>query len=252
MNNFEQIKNNIYISNSDCLETMKIIPDKVIDLILTDLPYGVLNKTKNKWDVQLPFELLWGQYERIIKDRGAIVLFGSGMFTADLMKSNSKLWKYNLIWKKGDKCSGFLNARRCPLRNHEDICVFYKKLPIYNPQMEKVGWDKKNHSTGKKQEMTNNCYGNFTKVEPIMSDEKFPKSIINIPPEHKDFYHPSQKPVALLEYLIKTYTNENMVVLDSCMGSGSTGVACINTNRIFIGIEQELKYYNIAKQRLEK
>ncbi len=243
--------NRIYLG--DCLEVMKDIDDKSIDMILCDLPYGVLNK-KNKgasWDNIIPFISLWKQYERIIKDNGAIVLAANGMFTADLMRSNVKLWRYNLIWDKVLP-TGFLNANKMPLRSHEDICVFYKKLPVYNPQMEKVGWHKKNHSrkiTG--QDFNNNCYGNFKMLPVVMSDEKYPKSIITISKEHcnGNFLHPTQKPVALFEYLIKTYTNENDLVLDNCSGSGTTAIACYNTKRKFICIEKEEKYYNLSMER---
>ena len=244
----------IDLHNGDCLDVMKDIPDKSIDMILCDLPYGVLNKSNPnaKWDSVIPFEDLWKEYLRIIKDNGAIVLFGSGMFTANLMISNSKLWKYNLVWKKGDRTSGFLNAKKMPLRNHEDICVFYKKLPVYNPQMEKCEPHKRNHSKGNMlNPQANNCYGNFVEVPTIISDEKYPKSVINIQPEHKEFYHPTQKPVALCEYLIKTYTDEGDTVLDNCMGSGTTGVACINTGRNFIGIEIDEGYFNIAQERIK-
>lgn len=249
--NTEDIK----LLQGDCLELMKSIEDKSIDMILCDLPYGVLNKNnKNaQWDNILPFDKLWKQYERIIKDNGIIVLFSNGMFTAELMISNKKIWRYNLIWNK-ILPSGFLNANKMPLRNHEDICVFYKELPIYNPQMIKTDWHRRNHSKGNMlNPQKNQCYGNFKEVPTKITDEKYPKSIIEINKEHKngEFYHPTQKPVALLEYLIKTYTNENMVVLDNCMGSGSTGVACINTKRKFIGMELEEKYFNIAVERIE-
>ena len=243
-----------YIKQGDCLELMKDIPNKSIDMILCDLPYGVLNKSnKNaKWDSVIPFDELWKHYNRIIKDNGAIVLFSSGMFTANLMLSNPKMWRYNLIWKKGDRTSGFLNANRQPMRNHEDIVVFYKKQPTYNPQMEYAGIEKANHTKGKlKETQTNNCYGEFTNTQTVISEYKYPKSIINIQPEHKDFYHPTQKPTELLEWLIKTYTNENEIVLDNTMGSGSTCVACINTNRHYIGFELEEKYFNIAKERIK-
>ena len=240
----------------DCLELMKDIPDKSIDMILCDLPYGVLNKqNKNaKWDSVIPFEPLWKQYNRIIKDNGAIVLFGSGMFTSDLMQSNKKMWKYNLIWKKGNRPTGFLNAKKQPLRIYEDICIFYKKQPTYNPQFT---YGDKVHSRGKAgnslgKQGRNGCYGDFAMTPAVLTNEKYPISIIDIDKEHPQIYHPTQKPVALLEYLIKTYTNENETVLDNCMGSGSTGVACINTNRNFIGIELDEKYFNIAKERIEK
>lgn len=239
----------------DCLELMKDVPDKSIDMILCDLPYGVLNKKNSnaKWDSVIPFTSLWEQYERIIKDNGAIVLFGSGMFTSDLMQSNKKLWRYNLIWDKVAK-SGFLNANRMPLRQHEDICVFYKKLPTYNPQMSKCEPHKRNHSKGNMNNPTkNSCYGNYIEVPTTITNEKYPTSIISISKEHCNgkFFHPTQKAVELLEYLIKTYTNEGDLVLDNCMGSGSCGVAAINTGRNFIGIELDEKYFNIAKERIE-
>lgn len=242
--------NKIY--NEDCLEGMNKIPDKSIDMILCDLPYGVLNKQKNKWDTIIPFELLWEQYERIIKDTGAIVLFGSGMFTANLMKSNEALWRYNLIWKKADRTSGFLNANRMPMRNHEDIMVFYKSQPIYNPQF--TYGHKPSHKKGKKGILceTNNCYGEFDTFETRdYGDRKFPKSIINIDREHPPI-HPTQKPVLLCEWLIKTYTNEGSLVLDNCIGSGTTTIACINTNRNYIGFEMDENYFNIATKRIEE
>ena len=241
----------------DCLELMKDIPDKSVDCIITDLPYGVLNKANkgSKWDSVIPFDDLWNQYKRIIKDNGAIVLFGSGMFTANLMKSNEKMWRYNLVWKKGERTSGFLNANRQPLRNHEDICVFYKKQPTYNPQFE-TGF-KPTHKRGKisgelgKGAETNNCYGKFTTMENRdYGDKRFPKSVLNFDREHPPI-HNTQKPVALCEWLIKTYTNEGDLILDSCMGSGTCGVAAKKLGRKFIGIELEPQYFEIAKERIE-
>ncbi len=240
--------------HGDCLELMKNIPDGSIDMILCDLPYGILNKqNKNaKWDSVLPFDLLWANYKRIIKNNGAIILFSSGMFTADVMKSAPKMWRYNLVWKKGNRPTGFLNAKKQPLRINEDICVFYKKQPTYNPQFT-IG--EKCHSRGGAGNSTdkqgrNGCYGEFKNTPVIMTNEKYPLSIIDIPKEHPQIYHPTQKPVALLEYLIKTYTNEGENVLDNCMGSGSTGVACVNTNRDFIGIELDKQYFDIAVNRI--
>lgn len=246
----------IQLHKGDCLEIMTSIPDKSVDMILCDLPYGVLNKSNKsaKWDCIIPFNELWVQYERIIKDNGAIVLFGQGMFSAKLMASNEKLWRYNLIWNKVMPC-GFLNTNRMPLRVHEDICVFYKKLPTYNPQMEKCEPHKHNHSKGNMlKPHTNSCYGSFVETPTIISDEKFPKSIIEKPKEHCNgkFFHPTQKPVALLEYLIKTYTNEGETVLDNCMGSGTTGVACVNTDRNFIGIELQDNFFEIAQKRINE
>ena len=236
----------------DCLDIMKKIPNKSIDMILCDLPYNV---TRNKWDVLIPFDALWEQYNRVITDNGAIVLFAQGMFTSYLMQSNDKYWRYNLIWEK-DRPSGFLNAKRMPLRSHEDICVFYKKMPTYNPQMW-VG--KPLHGMGnkfKEGNLRNNNYGDFpSHTNPSAlrkgDTQKYPRSVLKFNRPHPPI-HPTQKPVSLCEYLIKTYTNEGDLVLDNCMGSGTTGVACKNTNRDFIGIEISKEYFDIAKQRLSK
>lgn len=245
---------NIQLLHGDCLELMKDIPDKSVDAIICDLPYEVLNKGNKdaRWDKALSMDELWKEYKRLIKDNGAIILFGQGMFTAKMMTSNEKMWRYNLIWRKGGRCSGFLNAKRMPLREHEDIMVFYKKLPTYNPQMVKCLPHQRNHSRGKMlKEPTNRCYGNFGKAEDLISDEKYPRSILDFQRPHPQV-HPTQKPVALMEWLIKTYTNENESVLDNTMGSGTTGVACVNTNRRFIGIELDDNYYDIACERVKK
>ena len=247
--------NRIY--NEDCLEGMKRIPDGSVDCILCDLPYGQLNKSNKHaaWDVVIPFVPLWEQYNRIIKNNGAIVLFAQGMFTAQLMTSNPKMWRYNLIW---DKCrvTGFLNVNRMPMRRHEDICVFYKKIPTYNPQMRKCKPHERNHGRGKMEDgsIVNNCYGKFVAIPTYISDEKFPTSIINIPKEcmNNGYFHPTQKPVKLLEYLIKTYTNDGDTVLDNCMGSGSTAIACMNTNRNYIGFELNKEYYDLSIKRIKK
>ena len=234
----------------DCLELMKDIPDKSIDAIICDLPYGVLNKgnVNAKWDSVIPFIPLWEQYERIIKDNGAIILFGQGMFSAELMISNKKLWRYNLIWKKGNRISGFLNSKRQPLRNHEDILVFSKRQTVYNPQMT-IG--EKNHKKGGgNHKNTQRCYGKLIDTPTILTNEKYPISILDFDREHPPI-HPTQKPVKLLEYLIKTYTNENDLVLDNAAGSGTTAIACLNTNRQFIVMEKEQKYYDIILKRVE-
>ena len=238
----------IDLRQGDCLEIMKDIPDKSIDMILADLPYGT---TRNKWDSVIPLDGLWKQYKRIIKDNGAIVLFGQGKFTAKMMLSEPKLHRYNLIWDKV-LSSGFLNANRMPLRSHEDIMVFYKRLPQYNPQKTK---GKPNNSKGKPKQNENNNYGHFEFVDnkDELGGMKHPKAIVIFEKPHPSItIHPTQKPVELLEYLIKTYTNEGEVVLDNTMGSGSTGVACINTNRNFIGIELDENYFEIAKKRIEE
>lgn len=238
--------NKIYLE--DCLVGMKSIDDKSIDCIICDLPYG---QTQNKLDVIIPFEPLWEQYKRIIKDNGAIILFANGMFTAKLMLSNENMWRYNLIWKKGDRTSGFLNAKRMPMRNHEDICVFYKKLPTYNPQFRQgQPLHGKGHGVHK---FTNNNYGNFYETEDTRagSTEKYPISILTFDRPHPPI-HPTQKPIELVEYLIKTYTNEGDLVLDNCIGSGTTALACLGTNRRFIGFENYKDYFDLANTRIEK
>ena len=197
--------------HGDCLELMKSIPDKSVDMVLCDLPYGVLNRESEggKWDNIIPFEPLWAEYKRVTRSNSAIVLFCQGMFTAKLIMSNPKMWRYNLVWDKVLK-NGFLNANRMPLRQHEDIAVFYGQLPTYNPQMVKCEPHKRNHSKGNgKHREVNRCYGNYVETPTIISDEKFPTSIISFPKQHitGKSYHPTEKPVALLEYLIRTYTN---------------------------------------------
>lgn len=231
----------------DCLEVMKHLPDKSVDMILCDLPY---QRTQNKWDIIIPFDKLWEQYNRIIKDNGCIALFADGLFMAELMLSNTKMWKYNLVWDKVLP-SGFLNANRMPLRSHEEVCIFYKKQPVYNPQKVKGN---PSHSKGKPKYCENNNYGDFEFVDNSkeLGDMKHPVSIVRFSKPHPSIsVHPTQKSVELCEWLIKSYTNEEMIVLDNCMGSGSTGVACINTNRKFIGIELNEEYFNIASERLK-
>jgi site-specific DNA-methyltransferase (adenine-specific) len=234
----------LQLYQGDCLEVMKQIPDKSVDMILCDLPY---QKTQNHWDKVIPFDELWNEYKRIIKDNGAIVLFGQSNFTAELICSNLKMYRYSLIWEK-TKAGGFLNANRMPLQAHEDIVVFYKKLPIYNPQM----MDGKPYV---KKAVTNGDGGNYGKFERVgkvnvNSGTRYPRSVIRFANDNHNSLHPTQKPVELLEYLIKTYTNEGDTVLDNCMGSGSTGVAAKNLNRDFIGIELDENYFEIAKSRI--
>lgn len=228
----------------DCLELMKNIPDKSIDMILCDLPYGT---TQCKWDKVIPFEPLWEQYKRIIKGNGAIVLFSQQPFTSKLVCSNMKMFRYEWIYQKTNP-TGFLNSHKMPLKSHENILIFYKRLPTYNPQFtvgKAYSHVPPTYSTvyRKLVRESNNIYGN----------KRFPKDVIkfnNANGKNRKL-HPTEKPVALLEYLIKTYTNENELVLDNCMGSGSTGVACVNTNRDFIGIELEKDYFDIAQERIE-
>ena len=239
----------IDLRQGDCLEVMKEIPDKSIDMILCDLPYGV---TANKSDVALPFDKLWEQYNRIIKDKGCIALFCQGLFFVDLVNSNRKMFKYDIVWDKILK-SGFLNAKRMPLRQHEQIAIFYKRTPVYNPQFTK---GKPLHSKGTRylnKVTKNNNYNSFNNIADYRagSTDKYPTSVVKIAKPHPSAaYHATEKPTLLLEWLVKTYTNENDTVLDNCMGSGSTGVACVNTNRNFIGIELDENYFSIAKQRI--
>lgn len=193
------------------------------------------------------FKTYGGGYSRIIKNNGAIVLFGQGKFSAQLIMSNSKLYRYSLVWEK-TKAGGFLNARRMPLQAHEDILVFYKKLPTYNPQME-IGkpYVKKAITDG-----DGGNYGKFSRVGEvhINKGERFPRSVIKFSNDNHKSLHPTQKPVPLLEYLVKTYTNEGDTVLDNCMGSGTTGVACLNTGRNFVGMELDENYFEIAQKRI--
>lgn len=238
----------------DCLDGMKLLDNESIDAIICDLPYGVLHRDNPhaQWDRVIPFAPLWEQYERVIKPNGAIILFAQGMFTAQLMTSNPRLWRYNLVW---DKCrkTGFLNANRMPMRQHEDICVFYKKQPLYHPQMVKCLPHQKNHSRGTKENPTNRCYGRFNNLLTVITDEKFPGSIIRYRKEHEStVYHPTQKPVALIRYLIRTYTNLGGAILDSCMGSGTTAVAAIRENRNFVGFELNREYFDIADRRIRQ
>ena len=245
--------NKIY--NEDCLEGMKRIPDGSVDCVICDLPYGVLNGESEggSWDTIIPFEPLWDEYRRVCNPTAAIVLFAQGMFTADLMHSNPKMWRYNLIWKKGDRASGFLNANRMPLRNHEDIVIFYDKLPTYNPQM-RTGFPNhtRGHGGGK---LKNGCYGKFDPWarSEVITTEKFPLSIIDIAKEHdvNKQFHPTQKPVDLLRYLIRTYSNEGDTILDNCMGSGTTAIAAIREKRNFIGFELNKEYYDKACKRIK-
>lgn len=229
--------------HGDCLTEMATIPDKSIDMILCDLPYGT---TACKWDVVIPFESLWAHYKRIIKDRGAIVLFGNEPFSSHLRLSNISDYKYDWKWDKV-RGSNFATVKIRPFNSFEDVMVFYKKQPTYNPQMEvgkpyvaKQGYVGEAKQTGlfRKEVITTN------------QGDRYPLSIIRF--SKQNGLHHTQKPVALLEYLIKTYSNEGETVLDNCMGSGSTGIACLNTGRNFIGIEKDDKYFAVATERIAK
>jgi site-specific DNA-methyltransferase (adenine-specific) len=241
--------NKIY--EGDCLEIMKDIPDKSIDMILCDLPFGT---TSSEMDIVIPFEPLWEQYERIIKDDGAIVLFGQGLFYVDLVNSNRKLFRYDLIWDK-QLVSGFLNARRMPLRVHEQIAVFYKKSGTYNPQFTE---GEPLHSKGKSylhKAHKNQNYGDFhvTDDKRAGTTQKYPKSIISFSKPHPSkTLHRTEKSVECMEWLIKTFTNEGDLVLDNCAGSFTTAVASENLKRNWICIEKEAKYCEIGRKRIEE
>ena len=251
MNDF--LLDNIY--NMDCLEGMKMIPDGAVDAVICDLPYGVLNSESEggSWDSVIPFEPLWEQYRRVTKPTAPIVLFAQGMFTADFMQSNRKMWRYNLVWDKV-RATGFLNANRMPLRNHEDICVFYRQLGTYNPQMEALNGRERNHPQGHGYHVEkNSCYGKLGRINPTYEDKKYPRSIIVKQAVHcnEGQFHPTQKPVDLLRYLVLTYTKSGGVVLDSCVGSGTTIIACIKEKRHYIGFETNKEYYDKAVKRIE-
>ena len=239
--------NNIHLIKGDCLEVMKNIKDNSIDMILCDLPYGT---TACKWDIVIPFEPLWEQYNRIIKDNGAIVLFGSQPFTTKIINSNIKNFRHEWIWHK-DKGANFANCKFQPMKVHENILVFSKKKSIYNPIMEKRKEENKRNNKPRvnKNNITNQTfYINFSTGN---SDYKYPTSV-KFFNSVRNGSHPTQKPVELLKYLIKTYTLDGDTILDNCMGSGSTGVAVLEVggDRKFIGIELDDKYFDIACNRI--
>ena len=246
------------IFNEDCLEGMKRIPDGSVDMVLCDPPYGT---TSNVWDVKLPTDKVFEQYLRVCKENAAIVLFSQMPFGAELIMSQPKLYRYEWIWEK-PMGVGFLNAYKMPLRCHENILVFYRKLPTYNPQY----WYSTPYTKKKVKAIDCHCYGsvkwNGITENKSVDGKRYPRDVLHF---NKEFYgyswslkksvrleHPTQKPIPLLEYLIKTYTNEGETVLDNCMGSGSTAVAAINTGRHFIGFETEPKYFEIANRRIEE
>jgi len=237
------------LKQGDCLELMKSIKDKSIDAIITDLPYGT---TQNKWDSIIPLDLLWEQYSRIIKDHGMICLTSSEPFTNTLINSKPKEFKYyDLVWDKVGT-TGFLNSKRRPLRRHEQILCFYRKQAVYNPIMVIRGEKRNKTSYNKKVGDGDMCYGKFDNIVSF-NNEYYPTSIIQVSnASQKGKVHPTQKPIELMEYLIKTYTNTGDIVLDNCMGSGTTGVACVNTNRSFIGFEFDENYFKISETRIQE
>jgi site-specific DNA-methyltransferase (adenine-specific) len=229
--------------NDDCLKIMPTIEEKSIDMILCDLPYGVTN---NKWDIIIPFDQLWKEYERIIKDSGVVILTATQPFTSQLVVSNPKRFKYDLVWEKTIS-SNQLNVKTQPLRSHESILIFYKKIPIYNEQ-KTVG---KPYSIKRDGDYGDGNYNKQLSSSKKNDGFRHARSVIKISNPRIKGGHPTQKPVELLEYLIKTYTNIGFTVLDNCMGTGSTGEACLNLDRNFIGIELDKKYFKIAKEKLE-
>jgi site-specific DNA-methyltransferase (adenine-specific) len=231
--------------HGDCLEKMQAIPDGSIDMVLADPPYGT---TACRWDSIIPFEPMWAQLKRIVKPSGAIVLMASQPFTSALIMSNVKMFKYCWVWEKSNP-SGFASANTRVMKYHEDIAIFYNKLPVYNP----IKWHgKPNHSTGVSngRRSNNSIHNPGLLQKDNYSGVKHPRSVIKIDNRRIKGQHPTQKPVALMEYMIKTYTNEGETVLDFCMGSGTSGVACENLGREFIGIEMDAEYFEIARKRI--
>lgn len=232
------------IYQMDCLEGMKLIPDNSIDMILCDLPYG---QTSNSWDSVLPLDKLWKQYNRIIKDNGAIVLTAKGKFKINLINSNFKNYRYEWVWDK-NKGANFPHVKRMPLNVHEYVVVFYNQQPVYNPQMT----EGKPYKQIRKEESLKGIADNINRKTTISNGKRYPKSIIRVEGiAQRNICHPTQKPVELFEYLIKTYSNEGDIVLDNCMGSGTTAVACEKLNRKWIGFEIVKEYIAIANKRLD-
>ncbi len=243
--NVQRLVSKPLLLHGDCLQLMKDIPDGSVDMILADPPYGT---TACKWDSSIPLEPMWEQLKRIIKPNGAIVMTASQPFTSVLVCSNMKMFKYDWTWRK-PKGTGHLNAKKQPMRDKEDVVVFYRNQPTYNPQMvvgkpypEKSGWKGTEGYEG---------YGVDKRVGNANDGTRYPKQVLEFGVVERGTLHPTQKPVALMEYLIKTYTNQGDTVLDFTMGSGTTGVACKNLGRNFIGIELDFEYYQIATKRIE-
>ncbi len=233
--------------HGDCIEEMKKIEEGSVSLILSDLPYGT---TLNEWDKKIPLEPLWEQFLRVLKPNGVVALWSQMPFTAELVMSKPKLFRYEWVIEK-TKGTGFLNAKKMPLKTHENVLIFYKKLPVYNPQ--KTTGHKPVHTYTKHVDDGNNYEATMIGISGGRNTGRYPRDVLKFKWDtQKSSLHPTQKPVAANEYFIKTYTNEGDTVLDAVMGSGSTGIACLNTNREFIGIELNDEYFKIAKERLEK
>lgn len=255
--NIKNVKNNVSLKTKaienfvnkvvggDCLEVMQELPPKSIDLILCDLPYGI---TQNHWDSLIPLDKLWAQYERIIKDNGVIALTSQGLFTAQLMLSNPKLFKYKITWVKS-KPTNFLNAKKQPLRKHEDVCIFYKNQPTYNPQMTSG----EPYNKGFRKNQLTGSYGDFKTVEVKSNGERYPTDVIYFKTAESEgeVYHPTQKPVELGRYLIRTFTQIEDVVLDNTCGSGSFLVSAVLEGRKFIGIEKNQEVYLFKKKKVD-
>lgn len=244
--------NNVTLFCDDCLNVLPSLESNIADLFLMDLPYGVLNKSnkKAKWDKPIDINALWIHLKRIGKPNCCFIFFASGIFTHDIVESNREYFKYTLVWDK-IRTTGFLNAKKQPLRQHEDIVVFYNRQPTYNPQFTK---GTPCHSRGKRLEDTvNNNYGQFNRIyDQKFSDEKYPKSILQFEKNQHHLKHPTEKPVDLLRYLIRTYTNESDLVIDPTMGSGSCGEACLLEKRNFLGIELDKSWFEFSKKRIEQ
>lgn len=242
------------IIHGDCLEVMKDIPDKSVDMILCDLPYGTTNR--NKWDVVISFDKLWGQYNRVIKDNGAILLFADEPFTSQLIMSNHKNFKQRITWDK-DRGSGFLNAKKMLLKQTEDIVLFYKEMPVYNPRMTDAQLDRIRPNSAKGINNSLN-YGEVKELKHSKdydNTKRYPTNLIKFSSlkgecNNLNRLHPTQKPVELCEWLLETYSNEGDTVLDNASGSSTTAIACINTNRNYICIEKEKEYVDISNKRI--
>ena len=236
----------LWLIKGDCLEKMVEIPTGAVDLVLTDPPYSM---TQCKWDAVIPFEPMWEQIRRVLKPKGAAVFMASQPFTSALVMSNVKGFKYDWVWQK-PKGTNHLNAKKMPLRDKEDILVFCDGSPIYNPQFSfGTPYKSKAGDPTKSTSMTDS-YGVYTNFRNDNDGRRYPKQVLHFPVVGPGTFHPTQKPVALMEYLILTYTNEGETVLDFTMGSGTTGIACIKTNRHFIGIERDDGYFKIAQERI--
>ena len=240
--------------HGDCLQLIREIPSHSVDLILADPPYGTLNKRNPdaQWDKEVSLPSLWNQYKRIIKSNGAILLFGQGVFAAKLIMSNPKWFKFDFVWDKVRK-SNFLNCKKMPMRQHEQVLVFYDKPPTYNPQMVRCEPHQRNHSRGRlDKEQANTCYGKYGKTETVISDFKYPGTIVKFPKGHgkEDWLHGTAKPVNLLRWLIRTYSNEGDLVLDNFAGSGSTLIAAIEEKRDWIGMEIDERFFEICQKRI--